>query len=71
MCIRDRYGGDFSRYSTKDWDTLAEQLLSGKTMEELTANMKYYSYYRQAYGAVLDGLVGQYDIKIAAENRCV
>ena len=63
-----RYGGDFSRYSTKDLDTLAEQLLSGKTMEELTANMKYYSYYRQAYGAVLDGLVGQYDIQIAAEN---
>ena len=30
--------------------------------------MKYYSYYRQAYGAVLDGLVGQYDIQIAAEN---
>ena len=31
-----RYGGDFSRYSTKDLDALAEQLLSGKTMEELT-----------------------------------
>lgn len=30
--------------------------------------MKYYTYYRQAYGAVLDGLVGQYDIQIAAEN---
>ena len=63
-----RYGGDFSKYSTKDLDTLAEQLLSGKTLEELTANMKYYTYYRQAYGAVLDGLVGQYDIQIAAEN---
>ena len=63
-----RYGGDFSKYSTKDLDALAEQLLSGKTLEELTANMKYYTYYRQAYGAVLDGLVGQYDIQIAAEN---
>ena len=30
--------------------------------------MKYCTYYRQAYGAVLDGLVGQYDIQIAAEN---
>lgn len=63
-----RYGGDFSRYATKDLDALAEQLLSGKSMEELTAGMKYYSYYRQAYGAVLDGLVGQYDIQISAEN---
>ena len=63
-----RYGGDFSHYSTKDLDSLAKQLLAGKTMEELTKDMKYYSYYREAYGAVLDGLVGQYDIEIPAEN---
>lgn len=63
-----KYGGDFSKYSTRDLDALAELLLSGKTMEELTSNMKYYSYYRQAYGAVLDGLVGQYDIQIPSEN---
>lgn len=63
-----RYGGEFSRYSTKDLDSLAEQLLAGKTMEELTKDMKYYNYYREAYGAVLDGLVGQYDIEIPAEN---
>ena len=63
-----KYGGDFSRYSTKDLDGLAEQLLSGKTMEELTAKMTHYSYYREAYGAVLDGLVGQYEIQISSEN---
>ena len=63
-----RYGGDFSRYSSKDLDSLAEQLLSGKTMEELTGKMKYYTYYREAYGAVLDGLVGQYEIQIPSAN---
>ncbi len=63
-----KYGGDFSRYSTKDLDGLAEQLLSGKTIEELTAKMTHYSYYREAYGAVLDGLVGQYDIQISSQN---
>lgn len=63
-----KYGGDFSKYSTKDLDGLAEQLLSGKTMDELTEKMKYYSYYREAYGAVLDGLVGQYEIEIPSEN---
>lgn len=63
-----KYGGDFSKYSTKDLDGLAEQLLAGKTMEELTEKMKYYSYYREAYGAVLDGLVGRYEIQIASEN---
>ncbi len=63
-----RYGGDFSRYTTKDLDNLAEQLLTGKTLEDLTKDMKYFTYYREAYGAVLDGLVGQYDIEIPAEN---
>ena len=28
--------------------------------------MKYYSYYRQAYGAVLDGMVGQFEAEIPA-----
>ncbi len=37
-------------------------------MEELTGKMKYYSYYREAYGAVLDGLVGQYEIQIPSAN---
>ncbi len=63
-----KYGGDFSRYSTKDLDWLAEQLLAGKTMEEMTVKMSHYSYYREAYGAVLDGLVGQYEIQISSEN---
>ena len=63
-----KYGGDFSKYSTKDLDALAEQLLAGKTMEELTEKMKYYSYYRNAYGAVLDGLVGTYEIEIPSAN---
>ena len=32
-------------------------------MEELTADMQYYGYYREAYGAVLDGMVGEYEIE--------
>ena len=63
-----KYGGDFSKYSTKDLDALAEQLLAGKTMAELTEKMKYYNYYREAYGAVLDGLVGVYEIQIPSAN---
>jgi murein DD-endopeptidase MepM/ murein hydrolase activator NlpD len=63
-----KYGGDFTKYSTKDLDALAEQLLAGKTIEELTEKMKYYSYYRNAYGAVLDGLVGAYEIEIPSAN---
>ena len=53
-----RYGGDFSRYKKSDMEKVAEQLINGdSTMEELTKDMKYYDYYKQAYGAVLDGMV--------------
>jgi murein DD-endopeptidase MepM/ murein hydrolase activator NlpD len=32
-------------------------------MDELTKGFKYYSYYVEAYGAVLSGFVGEYDIE--------
>jgi len=55
-----KYGGDFTRYSERDMTEAAEKLLSGDvTMEEMTADMQYYGYYREAYGAVLDGMVGE------------
>lgn len=58
-----KYGGDFSRYKKKDMDTLAEKLKGGKTMQELTADMKYYDYYLEAYSAVLGEYVGNYKIE--------
>ena len=59
-----RYGGDFSRYAPSDMDRLAGRLKNGETMAELTADMKYYPYYLEAYGAVLNGMVGFYEIEI-------
>ena len=59
-----RYGGDFKNFREKDMTEAAQKLLSGETtMEELTQDMQYYSYYREAYGAVLDGMVGEYKIE--------
>ncbi len=63
-----RYGGDFSRFKEKDMDNLVEKLQSGTTMEELTAGLKYYSYYLEAYEAVLGGMVGTYEIQIPASE---
>lgn len=64
-----RYGGDFSRYKKSDMKKVAEQLINGEmTMEELTSDMKYYDYYRQAYGAVLDGMVGTFQVEIPADE---
>ncbi len=58
-----RYGGDFSRYKRKDLNDLVQKVESGETVESLTADMKYFDYYREAYGAVLDGFLGEYEIE--------
>lgn len=64
-----RYGGDFSKYKKSDMKKVAEQLITeNTTMEELTKDMKYYDYYRQAYGAVLDGMVGTFQAEIPADE---
>lgn len=56
-----KYGGDFSRYKSSDTDAFVE-LLKTKSITEITAKMKYYKYYYEAYSAVLGGLVGNYEI---------
>ncbi len=64
-----KYGGDFSRYKPSDMTTVANVMLNdGTSMEELTKDMKYYSYYRQAYGAVLDGMVGEFEAQIPSSE---
>ncbi|MCI9595547.1 MAG: M23 family metallopeptidase [Lachnospiraceae bacterium] len=63
-----RYGGDFSRYKASDLDQLAQKLLNGESMENLTKDLKYYSYYEEAYTAVLGGMVGVFREEIPAEQ---
>jgi murein DD-endopeptidase MepM/ murein hydrolase activator NlpD len=68
-CLGCKYGGDFSDYKKKHLDELAEKLKSKKeTIESLTANMKYYDYYYEAYSAVLGGMVGSYKIEVADDT---
>ncbi len=55
-----KYGGEFSRYKAKDMTEFADKLRQGKTVEELTKDMKYFDYYMQAYSAVLGNMVGAY-----------
>lgn len=52
-----KYGGDFSRYKKSDLsDAFAKLSADPSVFDE----EKYYSYYRQAYGAVLSGWLGEY-----------
>lgn len=54
-------GGAFGKDALKTMEKAAEKLSAGETtMEELTTEMKYYAYYREAYDAAIGGLVGEY-----------
>lgn len=64
-----RYGGDFNQYQEKDMAEIAEQLQSGETtIERVTKDMEYYSYYEQAYRAVLGGMVGEFQLQSKDEE---
>ena len=65
-----RYGGDFKQYKAKDIDEIAERLQKGETtVEKLSAEIKSFDYYREAYGAVLDRLVGEYQIEAEYQGQ--
>ncbi len=64
-----RNGNNFSRYKDRQLDEIAETLLSGKTIEELTADLKYYDYYHKAYTAVLAGFVGEFEIEVPDDTE--
>ena len=63
-----KWGGDFTHYKKSALTALYDKLRGGQTLDELTAGMKYYHYYAQAYGAVLDGMVGYYTITTTSED---
>ena len=63
-----KYGGDFSRYRSKDMDAYFEKRKSGQTQEAITEDMEYYPYYYEAYSAVLGGMVGSYAVELEDEN---
>ena len=61
-------GGDFKNFKSSDLDKLISELNSGKSMQELTNSMKYYSYYLEAYSAVLGGFIGNYSIDTSGDS---
>jgi len=63
--LASKYGGDFSHFKKSDLDRLIQTAESeGKTIDELGASLKNYDYFKEAYGAVLDGFVGNHSIEI-------
>lgn len=61
-CLAARYGGDFKSYKKSDLEAVAERIKNGETAEEICSTQKYFSYYKEAYSAVLSEYLGEYSI---------
>lgn len=66
-----KYGGDFGKFKSKDLDALVEKLKSGETIEALTKDIKYYSYYYESYSAILSEFIGEYEIEALQEDGSI
>lgn len=65
-------GGEFGESAVADMDELAGELADGTTTVKKEADgLKYYSYYHDAYTAVLGGFVGKYRIEEPKEDGSV
>lgn len=63
-------GGSFGSERTvcQYMEKLREEISQGKTLEKLVKDLEYFSYYQEAYTAVLGGMVGEYEIETADED---
>lgn len=66
--LASRNGNNFKGYKDSQLDEIADKLINGKTIEELTADMKYYEYYHECFSAILSGFVGDYEIEVPDET---
>lgn len=59
-----RGGGEFGSRSTEYIDEIASKITNGEITEEgLREKYQYFSYYYEAYSAVLGGMLGEYEIE--------
>lgn len=56
-----KYGGNFKLYKQSDLEAIISRHENGETFPEIADNDKLYSYYIDAYTAVLGGMVCEYD----------
>lgn len=61
-------GGNFKKFNQNDLTKIIEQLQNGKSMSDITKDIKYYNYYYESYSAVLGGFIGNYSIEIENED---
>ncbi len=58
--LATKNGNDFSSYKSSDIAAMKEKLGDMYTVDDLMADNKYYSFYKEAFTASLGGLLGEY-----------
>lgn len=66
--LASKYGGNFKSFKQKDLDNVVEKLNQGQTMQEIAKDMKLYNYYIEAYTAILEQFIGEYQIEKIKED---
>ena len=66
--LASKYGGNFKLFKQADLDNVVERLKSGEKMETIAQNSKLYSYYIEAYTAILNEFIGEYEIEVENED---
>lgn len=61
--LASKYGGNFKSFKQKDLDNVVNRLKNGETMDQITKDMKLYPYYIEAYNAILEQFIGEYQIE--------
>lgn len=61
-------GGNFENYTISDLTILTDKLKNGDTIESLTKDLEYYSYYLESYTAVLSEFIGNYSLLDNVDN---
>ena len=67
--LSTKYGGDYKRYKAKDMDDIVAKIKEGKTAKEISKNQTLYSYYIEAYTAVLGEFLGEYKIQSTSKEN--
>lgn len=62
-------GGEFKKSSLKSMDATIQKLKDGTTtLQDLSSGLKHYSYYYEAYSAILGGFIGEYEVQTISET---
>lgn len=66
--LSTKYGGNFKSFKQVDLDNVVQKLRYGEDIEDLITNEKLYSYYIEAYTAILDEFIGEYEIEVKKDD---